>query len=165
MAEHSFLEKIGGSPLQDYIVEVRSYANELTIEIKPEHIHAVLSMLKTKFAFNYLADITASDYYTDEKRFEVAYNLVSMEGGHRMRVSARVEEDHPEVDSVVDIYPSANWNEREAFDMMGIRFKNHPDLRRMYMPEDFQYFPLRKEFPLLGIPGSIQAPEKVERSF
>jgi len=78
----------------------------------------------------------------------------------RIRIKCRVEEEDPTVDSVVDIWPSANWFEREQYDMLGIKFKNHPDLRRMYMPEDFEYFPLRKEFPLIGIPGSIEMPEK-----
>lgn len=162
---HAFLDTINGSPLQDYIVGVKSYANELTIEVKPEHIFAVLKMMKEKYAFNYLADVTATDYYTDEKRFEMAYNIVSMEAKQRLRVTCRVEEDSPIVDSVVKIWGSADWYEREAFDMMGIRFRNHPDLRRMYMPEDFEFYPLRKEFPLLGIPGSIQLPDKAERTF
>lgn len=165
MAQHSFLDKIGGTPLQDYIIDIRSYANELTLEIKPEHIYVVLKMLKENFAFNALIDITASDFYTDEKRFEVAYNIISMEYQQRLRISACVEEDKPEVDSVVSIWGSADWYERECFDMMGIKFHHHPDLRRIYMPEDFQYYPLRKEFPLLGIPGSIQMPDKVERTF
>jgi NADH-quinone oxidoreductase subunit C len=165
MAQHAFLDKIGGSPLQDYIVGVKGYANELTIEVKPEHIYVVLKMMKEKYAFNYLSDITASDYYTDEKRFEVAYNIVSMEAQQRLRITCRVEEDAPTLDSVVKIWGSADWFEREAYDMMGIVFRNHPDLRRMYMPEDFAFFPLRKEFPLLGIPGSIELPEKVERTF
>lgn len=162
---HAFLDTIKGSPLQDYIVGVKGYANELTIEVKPEHIFAVLKMMKEKYAFNYLADITATDYYTDEKRFEIAYNIVSMEAKQRLRITCKVEEDNTTVDSVVKIWGSADWYEREAFDMMGIRFRNHPDLRRMYMPEDFEFYPLRKEFPLLGIPGSIQLPEKAERTF
>lgn len=165
MAQHAFIEKLNGSPLQDLIVGVRGYANELTIEVKAEHIYPVLQMLKEKYAFNYLADITATDHYTDEARFELSYNIVSMEAKQRLRVSCRVEEDSPRVKSIVSIWASADWYERECFDMMGIVFTDHPDLRRMYMPEDFQYFPLRKEFPLLGIPGSIELPEKAERSF
>lgn len=157
--QNAFLEKIQASPLQEAIVEVRGYANEMTIEVKPEFVHSVLKTLKEQFGFNYMSDITASDYYTDEKRFEVSYNIVNTADRVRLRVSCRIEEDSPEVDSVVDIWGSAEWNEREAFDMLGIKFRNHPDLRRIYMPEDFEYYPLRKEFPLLGIPGSIQLPE------
>jgi len=168
--EHGFLANLqDGSPLQDFIIEVRGYANELTIEVKPENIYAVLKMLKEKYAFNYLVDITATDLYTDEKRFEIAYNIASIGAesmkGLRMRVSCRVEEDEPEVESVVPLWASADWYERECFDMLGVTFRNHPDLRRIYMPEDFQYFPLRKEFPLLGIPGSIEMPERSEREY
>ncbi|MEZ4828636.1 MAG: NADH-quinone oxidoreductase subunit C [Bacteroidia bacterium] len=156
----NFLDTIKSSTIQDYIVDVRSYADEMTIEVKPETIYEVLKTMKEKFGFNYLADITASDNYTDSHRFEISYNIANLEGKQRLRVACRVEEDNPEVDSVVSIWKSAEWFEREAFDMIGVIFKNHPDLRRMYMPEDYEWFPLRKEFPLLGIPGSMQLPEK-----
>lgn len=156
----NFLDTIKSSSIQDYIVDVRSYANEMTIEVKAETIYEVLKTMKEKFGFNYLADITASDNYTDELRFEVSYNIVNLEGKQRLRIACRVEEDNPEVDSAVTIWKSADWFEREAFDMIGIKFRNHPDLRRMYMPEDYDWFPLRKEFPLLGIPGSMVLPEK-----
>ena len=92
--------------------------------------------------------------------FEMSYNIVNLESKKRLRISCRVEEDNPEVDTVTGIWPAAMWFERECWDMMGIKFAGHPDLRRIYMPEDFEYFPLRKEFPLIGIPGSIQMPEK-----
>ncbi|MEZ4773681.1 MAG: NADH-quinone oxidoreductase subunit C [Bacteroidia bacterium] len=156
----NFLDTIKSSSIQDYIVDVRSYANEMTIEVKAEKIYEVLKTMKEKFGFNYLADITASDNYTDVLRFEVSYNIVNLEGKQRLRVACRVEEESPEVDSVVTIWKSAEWFEREAFDMIGVKFNNHPDLRRMYMPEDYDWFPLRKEFPLLGIPGSMVLPEK-----
>ena len=158
--KNTFLDTIKTSTIQDFIVDVRGYANEMTLEVKAANIYEVLKLLKTQFNFNYLADITASDHYTDEGRFEVAYNILSMEGRQRLRVCCRVEEDDPEVDSVVSLWGAAEWYEREAYDMMGVTFRNHPDLRRMYMPEDYAYYPLRKEFPLLGIPGSIQLPEK-----
>ena len=128
--------------------------------MKAERIKAVLQLLKQEYGFNYLADITGSDNYSDELRFEVSYNICNLEGRQRLRVSCRVEEDNPEVDSVVSLWTAADWFEREVFDMIGVTFKDHPDLRRMYMPEDFKWFPLRKEFPLLGIPGSISLPEK-----
>ncbi|MCL4106370.1 UNVERIFIED_CONTAM: hypothetical protein GTU68_003531 [Idotea baltica] len=143
----------------DVIVATGDYAGEITLEIKAEACHEVLKSLKEVFGFNYLSDITAIDYYSDELRFGVSYNLVSLTNKSRLRVTCRVEEDNPTVDSAIDIWPSANWYEREAWDMMGIRFNNHPDQRRMFMPEDFEYHPLRKEFPLIGIPGSIQVPD------
>ena len=158
MAENTFLDTIKQSSIQDYIVDVRGYANEITVEVKAEHIFEVLKTFKNGFDFNYLADITASDLYTDEYRFEISYNIISMANKQRLRVSCRVGEEDPSVDSVVELWKAANWFEREAWDMMGIHFNNHPDLRRMFMPEDYQWHPLRKEFPLLGIPGSIPLP-------
>ena len=95
---------------------------------------------------------------TSDERFEVVYNLVSMKFGDRIFLKVRCEEENPELDSVSGVWPAANWAEREVYDMFGIHFRNHPDMRRIYMPEDFRYFPLRKEFPLLGIPGSIELP-------
>lgn len=156
----NFLDTIKSSSLQDDIVEVRGYANEMTVEVKAGSILKVLSTLKEQYGFNYLADITGSDYYTDEGRFEVSYNIVNLEGKQRLRVSARIEEDNPAIDSVTSLWKAADWFEREVFDMLGIIFNNHHDLRRMYMPEDYEWYPLRKEFPLLGIPGSIPLPEK-----
>ena len=156
----NFLETIQKDTIQDYIIEVRGHAGEMTIEVQAEHIFEVLKTLKEKYAFNYLSDITATDFYEDGLRFEVAYNLVSMSARQRLRVSCRVPEDNPTVDSAVSLWESADWFERECFDMVGVTFNNHPDLRRMYMPEDYEWFPLRKEFPLLGIPGSIPLPEK-----
>lgn len=142
----------------EVLVDSREYAGELTIEVKAEGAHEVLKSLKELFGYTYLSDLTSVDYYTDELRFGVSYNLVNFEKGTRLRVTTRVEEANPEVDTVTDIWAGANWQEREAWDMMGIRFKGHPDLRRIFMPEDFEYFPLRKEFPLIGIPGSIETP-------
>ncbi|MDX1907010.1 MAG: NADH-quinone oxidoreductase subunit C [Bacteroidia bacterium] len=156
----TFLDTIRQDTVQDYILDIRGYADETTLEVRPEHILVVLDILKNKFGFNYLADMTASDHYTDEKRFEVSYNIVSHAHQQRLRVSCRVEEDQPELETAIGLWPGAAWHEREAYDMLGIVFRGHPDFRRMYLPEDFQFFPLRKEYPLLGIPGSISLPEK-----
>lgn len=133
---------------------------ELTIEVKSTDIFATLKVLKENFGFEYLADICATDLYTEKLRFEILYNLTNLETYDRIRVKCRVDEGSPKLDSVTPLWHSANWHEREAYDMMGIIFEGNPDLRRMFMPEDYEYFPLRKEFPLIGIPGSIQMPEK-----
>ena len=148
------------SPIESFVIGTTEYAGEITIEVKAEAITEVCLAMRDTFGFNYLCDISGIDYYTDEKRFGIAYNLVNLDAGSRIRVRCRVEEDKPEVDSVHEVWESAMWFEREAYDMLGIEFKNHPDLRRIFMPEDFQFFPLRKEFPLIGIPGSIDMPEK-----
>lgn len=118
----------------------------------------VLRTLKDDFGFTYLIDIVATDRFTTEDRFEVIWNVISLKDQSRIFVKTRVPEDDPSLPSTVDIWPAANWNEREAYDMMGIRFTGHPDLRRLFLPEDFEYFPLRKEFPLMGVPGSIPLP-------
>jgi NADH-quinone oxidoreductase subunit C len=148
------------SDLQPRLLNVQQYVGETTLTVKAEDIVWVCQTLKEKYGFNYLVDIFSIDHYRDEQRFEVNYNIMNLEAKIRLRVKTFVEEDKPELDSVVSVWPAANWNERETYDMMGIVFRNHPDLRRMFMPEDFEYFPLRKEFPLIGIPGSIEMPEK-----
>ncbi|MGC8654556.1 MAG: NADH-quinone oxidoreductase subunit C, partial [Candidatus Kryptoniota bacterium] len=84
----------------------------------------------------------------------------SLPNKYRIRLVVSVDGTKPVCPSITSVYPAANWAEREAFDMYGIVFEGHPDLRRMYMPEDFEYYPLRKEFPLMGIPGSIPLPPK-----
>lgn len=158
--ENAFLTRLQAHSLYEHVVEVRGHAGEITIEVTPGSLHAVLLLMKQQFGFNYLCDITAADHYSEKGRFELCYNIVNLDDAQRLRISCRLEEDAPEADSAIDIWGSAEWYEREAWDMMGIRFRNHPDMRRMYMPEDFQYHPLRKEFPQLGIPGTIQVPEK-----
>ena len=85
---------------------------------------------------------------------------MNLKTSKRIRLKVRVEEENPTLPSVTSLFKAADWNERECFDMLGIRFEGHEDLRRMYMPEDFQYHPQRKEFPLLGIPGSLPLPPR-----
>ncbi len=148
------------STFKDKIFKKVEYAGEVTLHTKREFVHEVLKSLKEQFGFNYLTDIVSVDNYTDDARFDISYNIYNLETKKRIRVKCFLEEDDARIISVCDIWPSANWYEREVYDMMGIKFDNHPDLRRIYMPEDFEYFPLRKEFPLIGIPGSIQMPEK-----
>ncbi|MEX0601630.1 MAG: NADH-quinone oxidoreductase subunit C [Rhodothermales bacterium] len=137
---------------------IHEYAGEQTVFVDKAHIVDVCRFLKEEQSFVYLSDIGGVDRFTDEDRFEVFYNLVSFEKRKRIRVKVRVDEEDLDVPSVTGVYRAANWSEREVFDMLGIRFTEHPDLRRMYMPEDFEYYPQRKEFPQLGIPGSLPLP-------
>jgi NADH-quinone oxidoreductase subunit C len=155
----TLLEDVKAS-IQNFVLETNTYAGEISVEVDAKNIYPVLKILKEKFGYNYLCDITATDMFTEDNRFRISYNIVNLDSNKRLRISCRVPEAKPEVESIVTLWPSADWYEREAYDMMGVIFLNHPDLRRIYMPEDFEYFPLRKEFPLLGIPGSIQIPEK-----
>lgn len=142
-------------------IEKTEYAGETSLHVPLPILHDTLKLLKEEYGFDYLVDVVVTDHFRDENRFEVHYNIFNLTEKKRLRVKSLIpSEEKPEVESACDIWPAANWFEREQFDMMGVRFKNHPDLRRLYMPEDFQYFPMRKEFPLIGIPGSIQMPEK-----
>lgn len=142
----------------DKIVEIYQSSGDTFVRTEAGAILDVCKYLLDKHGFVYLCDIFGIDRYTNEERFEIVYNLVSLRDRSRLFLKIRCEEEEPEVDSVYSVWPSANWFERETYDMFGVRFRNHPDHRRIYMPEDFKYFPLRKEFPLLGIPGSIELP-------
>lgn len=157
--ENALAERLEAA-LATKVLKTRLYVGEITLDVEVANLHAVLHSLKHDFGFDYLVDIGATDHFTDAQRFEVFYNVFNLDKNQRVRVSTRVEETAPEVPTATDIWPGANWHEREAWDMLGIRFTGHPDLRRMFLPEDFAYHPLRKEFPLVGIPGSLQLPEQ-----
>jgi NADH-quinone oxidoreductase subunit C len=103
-------------------------------------------------------DVFGIDQDRRRDRFEVNYRFFSVREKVRIQLKVAIDEADPVVDSIVPVFPSADWNEREAYDMYGIVFRHHPDLRRMYMPEDFAHYPLRKDFPMLGIPGSLSLP-------
>ncbi len=142
----------------DVIGEVTVYAGETTVFVEKGVIADVCRFLRDDVGFDYLSDMVAIDRFSEDDRFEVAYNLVAIRARKRLRLKVRVGEDDPVVPTVTGVWPAAGWHEREAWDMMGIRFDGHPDHRRIYMPEDFEYHPLRKEFPTLGIPGSLPLP-------
>lgn len=143
---------------ENVILDAYSTSGDVFIVIQREALLKVAVELKEVHHFVYLTDVFGIDQYTAENRFEVVYNLVDLKNGRRVFLKVRCPEEQPVVESVTSVWPNADWPEREVFDMFGIIFLNHPDLRRMYMPEDFEYYPLRKEFPLLGIPGSIDLP-------
>lgn len=143
---------------QDDILDSVEYAGERTVLVVKERIVDVCRFLKEEQGFGYLADLGGIDRFTEDDRFEVMYNLVSFAKGKRIRLKVRIDEESMSLPSICEVFRAANWNEREAWDMLGLRFEGHPDLRRMFMPEDFEYHPLRKEFPLLGIPGSLPLP-------
>jgi NADH-quinone oxidoreductase subunit C len=142
----------------DTVWNVESYAGEDTVYVEKEKLREVCQFLREELGFTYFIDCGGIDRFTEDERFEMFYNLVSMEKNKRLRLKVRIDEDDLTVPSVSSVYRAANWNEREAYDMFGIEFDGHPDMRRMYMPEDFEYYPLRKEFPLLGVPGSLPLP-------
>ena len=142
--------------------EVSEYLDELTIKLPKEHIVKVCEFLKKDSDLEFLLcpDITAIDWAKRKNRFTVVYHIYSFKNNFRLRLKADVDESDCAIDTVSSVWKGANWQERETYDMYGIKFNDHPDLRRMYMPEDFEYHPLRKDFPLMGIPGSIPLPKK-----
>jgi NADH-quinone oxidoreductase subunit C len=144
------------------IISVNEFREELTVVVKKNDIVKVCQFLRDDDELNFdsLRDVCGVDQYRPEGRYEVVYNLYSLKNKFRMRLKVSVEEDNLHVPSVTSVWQSADWAEREAYDMYGIIFDNHPDLRRVYMPEGFEYHPLRKEFPLMGIPGSLPLPRK-----
>ena len=140
------LETLFGSKIQEKI----EFRGETTFVIDPRDLREVAKFSKEELSFDYLLDISSVDNFGSEPRFEVVYELYSMTLAVHLRLKLRVSEDDPTVDSVAEIWPTANWHEREIYDMMGLHFKGHPDLRRILMWEGYPYFPLRKEFPLEG---------------
>ena len=146
----------------DTAFEANEFRGELTIVIPKERIVEVCKFLKedNELCFDLLADLCGIDMNTPSNRFGVIYNLYSFTTRHRIRLKTFIEEEHPKVPTVTSVWGTANWHEREAFDMFGIIFEGHPDLRRIYMPDEFEYYPLRKDFPLMGIRGSLDLPKK-----
>lgn len=149
------------STFGEAILEADGHAGDTLVRVDLEQLLDICKYLKGQHRFIYLVDILGTDRFTSEDRFEVIYNMVSLRDQLRLFIKVRCPEEDPTVPSVTSIWPAANWNEREVYDMFGIRFDNHPDMRRVYLPQDFNYFPLRKEFPLLGIPGSIDLPSSL----
>jgi NADH-quinone oxidoreductase subunit C len=123
---------------------------ELTLETPPAKIVSVCGFLKHDRKFVRLSTVTAVDRYPAEPRFEVVYHLHSVEPCQRLRLKCRVRGEDPVIESVVSVWRSANWYEREVFDLFGIQFVNHPDLRRILLPDDWEGHPLRKDYPVAG---------------
>lgn len=142
----------------DSFIEVYQSSGDTFVRVEASDIVEICRYLKNEQHFIYLSDIIGIDRFTSEDRFELAYDLVSLRDRERFFLKVRLPEENPVIESVAGVWKAASWMEREAYDMFGIHFTNHPDLRRIYMPEDYEYYPMRKEFPLLGIPGSIELP-------
>ncbi len=131
------------------------FRGETTYTIAASDLRPVAKFCRDELSFDYLIDITSIDNFDEEPRFEIVYHLYSMSDGIHLRFKLKVPEETGAVDTVSDIWPTANWHEREAYDMMGIKFNGHPDLRRILMWEGYPYFPLRKDFPLEGLPSEM----------
>lgn len=159
--KEKILEKLR-SNFQDSILSSSDFRDDLTIIVKKGDIVRIGEFLRDDedLKFDSIRDVMGIDMYRPENRYEVVYNLYSLKNNYRLFLKLLVDEDDLKVPTVVGVWVGANWLEREAYDMFGITFEGHPDLRRIYMPEEFKYYPLRKDFPLMGIPGSLYLPPK-----
>lgn len=127
------------------------HRGELTIEVAPDRIAQVARFLAgPPLSFALLSDLTCADFPEEEGRFRVAYHLFSMETGSRLRLRVWAGADDPQVDTVSGVWPTADWHEREVYDMFGVRFRGHPDLTRILMPLDWDGHPLRRDYPIGG---------------
>jgi NADH-quinone oxidoreductase subunit C len=138
----------------DEVVEVVEFRGDTTIEVKPDRIVDICTALKDGHdtGFKYLSMIAGMDYSPASPRFGVVYNLYSHKHHDRITLKVRLADDQaPAIDSVAQVWSTANWHEREAYDMMGIRFNGHPDLRRILMTADWVGHPQRKDYPLKGM--------------
>src|SRR4029453_5663881 len=131
------------------------FRGETTCTITASDLCEIAKFCRDELSFDYLIDITSIDNFGEEPRFEIVYELYSMPHAAHLRLKLRLSEDVGAVVSVSDIWPTANWHEREIYDMMGIKFNGHPDLRRILMWDGYPFFPLRKDFPLQGLPSEM----------
>lgn len=132
------------------ITDQSRFRDESTLRIQVSALREICLHARDKLGFNYLIDVSSVDHFGDEPRYEVVYELYSMKDCVHLRLKIVVSEDDCTVPTVSDIWPTADWHEREVYDMMGIHFANHPDLRRILMWDGYPYHPLRKDFPLQG---------------
>jgi NADH-quinone oxidoreductase subunit C len=134
------------------VAEVLEFRGETTVVVPREYLRRASEYLAAEpsLRFSFLSDITTVDRFPIEARFEVNYHLLSLDRRERLRLKVRLAGSDPTVPSVTSVWPTANWHERENFDLFGIRFEGHPDLRRILMPDDWEGHPLRKDYPVEG---------------
>jgi NADH-quinone oxidoreductase subunit C len=140
-----------GEAVPDSIVDTEFHRGRATLNVKPPRAHAVLEQLRGK-GYSFLASLHGVDYYPEEPRLGILYELLDFKRVDRISVKARVHTDDPRIATVTDMWAGANHPEREVFDMFGVVFDGHPDLRRILMPEDYEGFPQRRDFPVGGEP-------------
>ena len=131
------------------------FRGETTFTIAAIDLREVAKVCRDQLSFDYLLDITSIDNFGKEPRFEIVYHVYSMPHAVHVRLKLKLSEEIGAVDTVSDIWPTADWHEREIYDMMGINFNGHPDLRRILMWDGYPFFPLRKDFPLAGLPSEM----------
>jgi NADH-quinone oxidoreductase subunit C len=134
------------------VSEVIEFRGEVTLVVPRDHLRRVCTFLQSEpgLEFNFLSDLSVMDRFPIEPRFDVNYHLLSIPTRQSVRVRVRLDGGDAQIESVTAIWPTADWHEREVFDLFGVRFAGHPDLRRILMPEDWEGHPLRKDFPVEG---------------
>lgn len=150
------------SAFPDADFEFSEFRNEFNVKFNKNYVNPICKFLKEDPELEFLLceDITAVDWAKRKNRFTVVYHIFSLKHNFRLVLKADVDESDCSIDTVSSVWKTSDWQERETYDMYGIKFNHHPDLRRIYMPEEFEYYPLRKDFPLMGIPGSLPLPKK-----
>jgi NADH-quinone oxidoreductase subunit C len=140
----------------ELLSEPAEFRGEITLQLADsERIVEVCAHAKQDLGFDYLVDITSVDNYGGDPRFTIVYHLYGYSHHCHLRLKTGVSEEKAQVPTVTGVWRTANWHEREIYDMMGVRFRGHPDLRRILMWEGYPYFPLRKDFPLAGKPSEL----------
>lgn len=150
MSDTNIIDKVKAS-FADAVIETHNFRGDQTVTVKKENLMEIIKFLRDDPAlvFNFLMDITAVDYLERKSvRFEVVYHLYSLQFNHRVRIKAPVGEEDCKIDTVVPLYKTANWYEREIWDMYGIKFNDHPNLTRILLYEGFKGHPLRKDYPI-----------------
>lgn len=132
------------------VLDVTEFRGETTVTVKKERIVEICAFLKKELGFNFLTDLCGVDYLGQAPRFLVVYQLYSIGKNDRLRIKAQVGENDVRIDTVSGVWATANWLERECWDLMGIEFNNHPDPRRILLPADWVGHPLRKDYPVQG---------------
>ncbi|NCO51639.1 MAG: NADH-quinone oxidoreductase subunit C [Deltaproteobacteria bacterium] len=143
------VEKLKGK-FGNLVLDTVEHRGETSIRVERAEIVAVCTFLRDDCGYNFLSDLCGVDYLGRTPRFEVVYNMYNLTNKTRLRVKVDVDGHDPRVDTVSGVWSTANWHERECWDLLGIAFNNHPDLRRILMPVDWQGHPLRKDYPLQG---------------
>jgi NADH-quinone oxidoreductase subunit C len=148
------------SHFPDSIESTNEFRGDLTIQVRKADIVSVARYVRDELSFDLAIDAIGVDMYRPEGRFEIVYIVHSTKNQQYLRLKVLVDEEDATMPSLSSVWSGAGWNEREVYDMIGVKFSGHPDLRRMYMPEEFEYYPLRKDFPTMGIPDSLPLPRK-----
>jgi NADH-quinone oxidoreductase subunit C len=144
-----------GQAFRERLQHRTEFRGETTYAIAASDLREIAKFCRDDLSFDYLLDITSIDDFGEEPRFEVVYHLYSMRHSLHLRLTLKLSEEVGALDTVSDMWPTADWHEREIYDMMGIKFNGHPDLRRILMWDGYPFFPLRKDFPLAGLPSDM----------